>query len=200
MSKMNGNGEMEQYESAIEKAHGHKIEHVTSDNIENVKVVAAEAKAATAKEHSMTVRQGLKAYRKAIGWSILLSSAVIMEGYDTILVCRVSLDALDKIIRLTSCRLGRISVSRPSTIHSGTRLRMELLPSPLLGKVLVCPDTSPVRAELTLIDLVTNGAYIGEILGLAATGYLVDWYGNKKVMTGATLLMVAFVSDSSSSK
>jgi len=47
---------------------------------------------------------------------------------------------------------------------------------------------------------VTNGAYIGEILGLQVTGYLVDWYGNKKVMTGATILMIGFVrplSDSS---
>lgn len=41
---------------------------------------------------------------------------------------------------------------------------------------------------------VSNGAYIGEILGLQLTGYLVNWYGNKKVMAGATVLMIAFVS------
>ena len=29
---------------------------------------------------------------------------------------------------------------------------------------------------------ITNAAYIGEILGLAATGVLVDHYGNKKIM------------------
>jgi SP family general alpha glucoside:H+ symporter-like MFS transporter len=40
---------------------------------------------------------------------------------------------------------------------------------------------------------VTNGAYIGEILGLQFTGYLVGWYGNKKVMTGATVLMIGFI-------
>ena len=42
---------------------------------------------------------------------------------------------------------------------------------------------------------VTNGAYIGEILGLQLTGYLVGWYGNKVVMTGATVLMIGFVSE-----
>lgn len=40
---------------------------------------------------------------------------------------------------------------------------------------------------------VANGAYIGEILGLQITGYLVGWYGNKKVMAGATVLMIGFV-------
>lgn len=40
---------------------------------------------------------------------------------------------------------------------------------------------------------ITNGAYIGEILGLQLTGYLVGWYGNKKVMGGATMLMIGFV-------
>jgi MFS transporter, SP family, general alpha glucoside:H+ symporter len=40
---------------------------------------------------------------------------------------------------------------------------------------------------------VANGAYIGEILGLAVTGILCDRYGNKAVMTGATILMIAFI-------
>ena len=40
---------------------------------------------------------------------------------------------------------------------------------------------------------IANGAYIGEILGLQLTGYLVGWHGNKKVMAGATILMIGFV-------
>lgn len=39
-----------------------------------------DAKAATAKEHSMSLWTGIKTYPKAIGWSILFSSAIIMEG------------------------------------------------------------------------------------------------------------------------
>jgi SP family general alpha glucoside:H+ symporter-like MFS transporter len=41
--------------------------------------------------------------------------------------------------------------------------------------------------------MVSNGAYIGEILGLAVTGILCDRFGNKAVMFGATVLMVAFI-------
>jgi len=62
--------------------------HLDPDSHATELEVADEARLATAKEHGLTLRQGLKAYRKAIGWSILLSSAVIMEGYDTILVSR----------------------------------------------------------------------------------------------------------------
>ena len=49
-------------------------------------VAADDVQKATSKEHELTVRQGLKAYPKAIAWSVLLSTAVVMEGYDTILV------------------------------------------------------------------------------------------------------------------
>jgi len=55
------------------------------------KEISEDARLATTKEHQLSLRQGLRAYRKAIMWSILLSSAVIMEGYDTILVCITSL-------------------------------------------------------------------------------------------------------------
>jgi hypothetical protein len=41
-----------------------------------------EAKNAAEKEHQLTVRDALKLYPKAIIFSIIFSSAVIMEGYD----------------------------------------------------------------------------------------------------------------------
>ncbi|KOS23103.1 Alpha-glucosides permease MPH3 [Escovopsis weberi] len=40
------------------------------------------AKSATAKEQNMTLRQGLKLYPKAIAWSVLISTCIVMEGYD----------------------------------------------------------------------------------------------------------------------
>jgi len=45
-----------------------------------------DAKVATAKEHSMSLWQGIKLYPRAIGWSILMSTAIIMEGYDVVLM------------------------------------------------------------------------------------------------------------------
>ncbi|KAH7347170.1 general substrate transporter [Plectosphaerella cucumerina] len=43
---------------------------------------AADAKQAADGEQAMTIMQAIRTYPKAIGWSILLSSTLIMEGYD----------------------------------------------------------------------------------------------------------------------
>ncbi|KAJ4129743.1 hypothetical protein NW754_004027 [Fusarium falciforme] len=45
-----------------------------------------DAQVATSKEHSMSVWRGIKLYPKAIGWSVLLSTAIVMEGYDVVLM------------------------------------------------------------------------------------------------------------------
>ena len=34
-------------------------------------------------EKEMTIREALKVYRKAVLWSLVISTCVIMEGYDT---------------------------------------------------------------------------------------------------------------------
>lgn len=49
-------------------------------------VASSEAQAALDKEHSMTALQAFKIYRKAVGWSLLMSCAIIMEGYDVVLI------------------------------------------------------------------------------------------------------------------
>jgi SP family general alpha glucoside:H+ symporter-like MFS transporter len=46
----------------------------------------AEARSAIQKEHNMTAMQALKLYPKAVAWSLLLSCAIIMEGYDVVLI------------------------------------------------------------------------------------------------------------------
>jgi hypothetical protein len=45
------------------------------------------AKSATDKEHKMTLWQGIKLYPKAVGWSLLISTCIAMEGY---VVCLLS--------------------------------------------------------------------------------------------------------------
>ena len=52
----------------------------------NVEVLASEAKLAADSEHRMSLWQAVKTYPKAIGWSCLLSSTLIMEGYDLALL------------------------------------------------------------------------------------------------------------------
>lgn len=48
--------------------------------------VIQNAKAATEKEQSMTLMQGIRLYPKAVLWSVLISTCIAMEGYDISLV------------------------------------------------------------------------------------------------------------------
>ncbi|KAL2158095.1 hypothetical protein VTH06DRAFT_4663 [Thermothelomyces fergusii] len=49
-------------------------------------IAIAEAKQASDKEHQMSLLKALQLYPKAIGWSVLVSSTIIMEGYDLALL------------------------------------------------------------------------------------------------------------------
>jgi SP family general alpha glucoside:H+ symporter-like MFS transporter len=48
--------------------------------------VIQNAKAATEKEQSMSLMQGIRLYPKAVLWSVLISTCIAMEGYDISLV------------------------------------------------------------------------------------------------------------------
>lgn len=120
--------------------------------------VIEEANIATDKEHNLTLARGLKAYPKAIAWSILLSSAVVMEGYDTLLI-------------------GSF-FAFPSFLNTFSNTQ-----------------TSDGTLEITAPwqSAIGNGAYIGEVLGLHATGWICDLYGYRFTMTLATSLMIGFI-------
>jgi MFS transporter, SP family, general alpha glucoside:H+ symporter len=55
-------------------------DHVETTNVANL---AADAQFAADVERNMTLWQGMKAYPKAVGWSIVISVATTMDGYDT---------------------------------------------------------------------------------------------------------------------
>lgn len=50
------------------------------------KMLNEDARLATQTEHSLGLWQGVKTYRKAVFWSVIVSSSIIMEGYDTTLI------------------------------------------------------------------------------------------------------------------
>lgn len=52
----------------------------------SMKTIIQNAKAATEKEQSMSLLQGIKLYPKAVAWSVLISTCIAMEGYDVSLV------------------------------------------------------------------------------------------------------------------
>lgn len=57
-----------------------------TSTVPNFASLSADAKEATKAEHKMTFAQGVRLYPKAIGWSVLLSFTIVMEGYDTTLI------------------------------------------------------------------------------------------------------------------
>lgn len=51
-----------------------------SDPSKSHPTVIDHARSAAAKEQSMTLMQGIKLYPKAVGWSILISTCIVMVG------------------------------------------------------------------------------------------------------------------------
>lgn len=60
--------------------------HTYEPGLERIANLVQDAKAATEAEQTMTLWQGIKVYPKAIGWSILISTCICMEGYDVSLI------------------------------------------------------------------------------------------------------------------
>ena len=56
------------------------------DRIKATARVIQGAKTATEKEQEMTLLQGIRLYPKAIAWSVLISTCIVMEGYDVCLI------------------------------------------------------------------------------------------------------------------
>ncbi|KAL1307008.1 hypothetical protein AAFC00_005637 [Neodothiora populina] len=116
-----------------------------------------DAQRATEAEHSMTLLQGLKTYPKAVGWSILLSTCIVMEGFDIVLIN--SLFAVPAFKQ----KFGS--------------------PTPEGGYEV----TAAWQTGLS------NGALVGEILGLFAAGMVADRLGFKKTMIGALAMLTGFI-------
>lgn len=53
---------------------------------DNGAYIESDAREATEAERHMSISQAIKLYPKAVGWSILLSTAIVMEGYDVSLL------------------------------------------------------------------------------------------------------------------
>lgn len=64
------------------------------------RTVIEHARAAAAKEQKMTLLQGIKLYPKAIAWSMIISTCIVMEGYDISLVNNFCKSPLERLILL----------------------------------------------------------------------------------------------------
>ncbi|KAG5665479.1 hypothetical protein KAF25_009604 [Fusarium avenaceum] len=71
--------------SAAPEAHHTDGQHL-SDPSKTHPTVIEHARSAANKEQKMTLMQGIKLYPKAVGWSVLISTCIVMEGFDIVLV------------------------------------------------------------------------------------------------------------------
>jgi SP family general alpha glucoside:H+ symporter-like MFS transporter len=136
-----------------------------------------EAKAATDKERSMTLLQGIKLYPKAVGWSMLLSTCIVMEGYDLVLLGRFALN--------TSCPC----TAAPKNWHPRS---FYALPQFENKYGLPQPDGTneiPARWKSGLSD----GQQVGEILGLALCGLISERLGYRRTMMLALLSLIGLI-------
>jgi SP family general alpha glucoside:H+ symporter-like MFS transporter len=118
--------------------------------------VLNDARHATEKEHNMTLLQGIKLYPKAVGWSVLISTCIAMEGYDVCLL---------------------------SNFYGFPQFNKKY------GKQL--PDgtwqiPAPWQAGLS------NGANVGEIIGLFINGFVSEKYGYRYTVMVCLTLIIAF--------
>lgn len=62
--------------------------HIDDQTVAQSNAIAPleEAEHAASGEKNMSLMQAIKLYPKAVGWSVVLSSALIMEGYDLALL------------------------------------------------------------------------------------------------------------------
>ncbi|KAL4813250.1 general substrate transporter [Aspergillus spinulosporus] len=131
-----------------------------------------QARIATAQEHSLSFTEGLRTYRKAVMWSMLFSLAVIMEGYDTTLL--QSFFAFPEFVR----KYG-------SPIYASTSNASS---SPGPGEE---AETHELSAAWQ--SALTNGAYIGEILGLFITGLVIEKTGYRRLMFASAFSLGGFI-------
>ena len=120
--------------------------------------VLSDAARATDSERSMTLMQGLKTYPKAVGWSVLLSTCIVMEGFDLVLISSLyGLPAFAKKFGSFDASSGTYQIS--AAWQSG----------------------------------LSNGALVGEILGLYVSGIIADKIGYRKTIIGALTMIACFI-------
>ncbi|PLB47996.1 sugar transporter [Aspergillus steynii IBT 23096] len=122
----------------------------------SVAKIVENAKAATDKEQNMTLLQGIKLYPKAVAWSILISTCIVMEGYDISLI---------------------------NNFYAFPQF------SKKYGEQMANGDYEvPARWQAGL----SNGAYVGEIIGLFINGWASERFGYRYTIIACLILITAW--------
>jgi SP family general alpha glucoside:H+ symporter-like MFS transporter len=124
------------------KTHGNVVEH---------------ARAAAAKEQDMTLLEGIRLYPKAIAFSIIISTCIVMEGYDVSLINNFY--AFSQFNRKYGVELADGSYEIPARWQAG----------------------------------LSNGAYVGEMIGLLINGYASERFGYRYTLLACLVFLSAFI-------
>ncbi|KAL1957146.1 hypothetical protein VTO42DRAFT_6289 [Malbranchea cinnamomea] len=120
--------------------------------------IFSSARAATEKEQKMTLLQGIKLYPKAVAWSLLISTCIVMEGYDISLVSNFF--AFPQFNRKYGVQGEDGTYQVPASWQSG----------------------------------LSNGAVVGEIIGLFINGWASERFGYRKTIIVSLMWLTAFIS------
>jgi SP family general alpha glucoside:H+ symporter-like MFS transporter len=156
---------MSEYATQAERVPNPNVLTATKTDIHRVAVhnddfalLSNDARAGADTEKRMSLRQALRLYPKAAAWSIVLSTAIVMEGYDTLLLANFF--ALPQFNQ----KYGTLD-----------------------------PKTGTYQISAAWRSGLTNGASVGEILGLFATGIIQERIGYRKTVMGALLMVTGFI-------
>ncbi|KAL6245551.1 hypothetical protein RBB50_007550 [Rhinocladiella similis] len=115
------------------------------------------AQEATEHEHKMGIWKAIKTYPKAVGWSVLASTALVMEGYDLVVI---------------------------GSFYGFPEFQKKYGEKQPDGTYVV---SAPWQTGLS------NGALVGEILGLMACGILAERMGYRFTIGLALILVICFI-------
>ncbi|SCZ88307.1 BZ3500_MvSof-1268-A1-R1_Chr2-1g04324 [Microbotryum saponariae] len=133
------------------------------NQVEDFESMTREARDAQTFDHNLTMGQAIRLYKKGICWSLLLSMAIIMEGYGE------------------SCRSHTALLPSFFGFLPFVRKYGKLLPDGTYG------ISAPWQSGLSI------GAQVGSIAGVFLNGWLVDRFGYKKTMIGSLLVMIGVI-------
>jgi hypothetical protein len=131
--------------------------------VPGLRQMSASAGAATRAELQMTLIRGSRLYPRAIIWSLLLSSTVIMEGYDTSLM-----KAFFGIPVFREFYGKPVNPDRP-------------------------PEHRIYEISPAWQSGLTSSAFVGQIIGLLINGFIADQFGYRRTMVGALIGLCLFV-------
>lgn len=119
--------------------------------------IAEDATRAASHEKAMSLGTAIKQYPKAIMWSVLISTCIVMEGFDIVLIS--SLYALPAFQKRFGVPVGDGSYQITAAWQSG----------------------------------LSNGALVGELLGLTVVGWLAERWGYRKTLIAALAQVIGFI-------